>query len=161
MRRKKLRTAGTGSDTDGAFQVEVTMPGRRERCSRVGSAVESKPVDGQQIPRIVRLMALAIKFQDMVDRGDVGDYADLARLGHVSRARLTQIMNLCHLAPDVQESLLSYEDDQSSPLTTTERDLRKVLHSVCWVDQRQAFIEITKVGAKSDDQALRLTKAPR
>ena len=39
-------------------------------------------------------MALAIKFQDMVDRGEVRDYADLARLGYVTRARMTQIMNL-------------------------------------------------------------------
>jgi hypothetical protein len=49
-------------------------------------------------------MALAIKFQDMVDRGEVHDYADLARLGFVSRARITQIMNLLNLAPDIQES---------------------------------------------------------
>jgi hypothetical protein len=34
-------------------------------------------------------MALAIKFQDMVDRGEVRDYADLARLGYVTRARIT------------------------------------------------------------------------
>jgi hypothetical protein len=32
--------------------------------------------------------------------------ADLARLGHVSRARITQIMNLRLLAPDLQEDLL-------------------------------------------------------
>jgi len=38
-------------------------------------------------------MALAIRFQDMVDRGEVQDYADLARLGYVTRARITQIMN--------------------------------------------------------------------
>jgi hypothetical protein len=47
--------------------------------------------------------ALAIKFQDMVDRGEVRDYADLARLGYVNRARLTQIMNLLLLAPRIQE----------------------------------------------------------
>jgi hypothetical protein len=51
-------------------------------------------------------MALAIKFQDMVDRGEVRDYADLARLGYVTRARLTQIMNLLLLAPDIQERVL-------------------------------------------------------
>ena len=43
---------------------------------------------GNQIPRITRLMALAIKVQGMIDRGEVRDYADLARLGHVSRARV-------------------------------------------------------------------------
>jgi hypothetical protein len=51
-------------------------------------------------------MALAIKFQVMVDSGKVRDYADLARLGYVTRARLTQIMNLLLLAPDIQEHLL-------------------------------------------------------
>ncbi len=59
-----------------------------------------------RIPRITRLMALAIKFQDMIDRGEVRDYADLARLGLVTRARLTQIMNLTLLAPEIQEALL-------------------------------------------------------
>jgi hypothetical protein len=49
-------------------------------------------------------MALAIKFQDMVDRGEVRDYADLARLGYISRARITQKMNLLNLAPDIQLS---------------------------------------------------------
>jgi hypothetical protein len=48
-------------------------------------------------------MALAIKFQDMIERGEVRDYADLARLGYVTRARITQIMNLLLLAPDLQE----------------------------------------------------------
>ena len=52
-------------------------------------------------------MALAIKFQDMVDRGEVRDYAEIARLGYVTRARLTQIMNLLLLAPDIQEHLLA------------------------------------------------------
>ena len=52
-----------------------------------------------RMPRITRLMALAIKFQTMVERGEVRDYADLARLGYVTRARITQIMNLLNLAP--------------------------------------------------------------
>ena len=38
----------------------------------------------------------------LVDRGEVADYADLARLTHVSRARISQIMNLTLLAPDIQ-----------------------------------------------------------
>ncbi len=37
---------------------------------------------------------------------EVRDYADLARLGYVTRARLTQIMNLLLLAPDIQDALL-------------------------------------------------------
>jgi hypothetical protein len=59
-----------------------------------------------RIPRITRLMALAIKFDDMIRRGEIRDYADLTRLGYVSRARITQIMNLVLLAPNIQEMLL-------------------------------------------------------
>lgn len=34
------------------------------------------------------------------------DHADLPRLGHVTRARVTQIMNLLNLAPDIQGAIL-------------------------------------------------------
>ena len=40
------------------------------------------------------------------NRREVRDYADVARLGYVTRARVTQIMNLALLAPDIQEELL-------------------------------------------------------
>jgi hypothetical protein len=58
------------------------------------------------VPRVARLMALALRFETLIREGRVVDYSDLARLGHVSRARLTQIMNLLLLAPDIQEAIL-------------------------------------------------------
>ncbi len=51
-------------------------------------------------------MALAVRFEDKLRDGQVRDMAQLARYGHVSRARLTQIMNLRLLAPDIQEQIL-------------------------------------------------------
>ena len=48
-------------------------------------------------------MALAIRFDKLIRDGAVKDQTELARLGHVSRVRMTQIMNLNHLAPDIQE----------------------------------------------------------
>src|SRR5215211_7835889 len=59
-----------------------------------------------RIPRVTRLLALAHRFDGLIREGVVGDYAELARLGHVSRARISQIMNLLLLAPDVQEAVL-------------------------------------------------------
>ncbi|MEX1231119.1 MAG: hypothetical protein WEB58_12815 [Planctomycetaceae bacterium] len=59
-----------------------------------------------RMPRITRLMALAIRFDDLIQSGEVADYAELARLGHVTRARVTQIMNLLMLSPDIQEEIL-------------------------------------------------------
>jgi hypothetical protein len=60
------------------------------------------------VPRIARLVALAIKFEGMLQGAMVRDYADLARLGGVSRARMTQIMELLNLAPSIQERLLFF-----------------------------------------------------
>ncbi len=51
-------------------------------------------------------MALAIYYEDLIRQGHVHDYAEIAALGHVTRARVTQIMNLRLLAPDLQERLL-------------------------------------------------------
>jgi len=87
------------------------------------------------MPRITRLMALAIKFQEMVERGEVRDYADLARLGYVTRARLTQIMNLLLLAPDIQERVLCGPWSDAG----SERTLRAVCAEVYWPDQRSRF----------------------
>ena len=64
-----------------------------------------KPVEGR-LPRVARLMALAIRYDEMLRRGDVPDMATLARQGQVTRARISQIMGLVLLAPDIQEELL-------------------------------------------------------
>jgi hypothetical protein len=81
-------------------------------------------------------MALAIKYQGMVSRGELRDYADIARLGYITRARATQIMNLLHLAPDIQEHLLFLDGGAVSP-EITERELRTIAASVYWKEQRK------------------------
>ena len=58
------------------------------------------------VPRLARLMALAIRFDGLLRGGAITDQAEMARLGRVSRARISQILNLLHLAPDIQEQLL-------------------------------------------------------
>jgi hypothetical protein len=90
------------------FQFSIKQRGRGAKKRIVEGASqsdESKPVL-ERIPRISRYMALAIHFEDLIRQGVVTDYADLARLGHVTRARVTQIMNLRLLAPEIQEELL-------------------------------------------------------
>ena len=56
--------------------------------------------------RIACLLALAHRFDELVRSDTVKDYAELARLGHITRARVSQIMNLLNLAPEIQEYLL-------------------------------------------------------
>jgi hypothetical protein len=61
---------------------------------KVTYAMPAKPTApaGESVPRVARLLALAHKFQGMLDRGEVESIAELARLGRVSRARITQIL---------------------------------------------------------------------
>ena len=121
MQSKELTTASSEPKDQASTQVEVTLPVRRHRCEGAPQSALSEP--GQpQIPRITRLMALAIKFQSMVDRGEVRDYADIARLGYVSRARLTQIMNLLLLAPGVREEGFEYDGHLHRSLSSAVRE---------------------------------------
>jgi hypothetical protein len=125
---------------DQTLQIEITIAQAKGRkAGRSSSAAGPKVPDPPRIPRIARLMALAIKFQDMVDRGEVRDYADLARLGYVSRARITQIMNLLHLAPDIQEQLLSLVPNQVMGQPVAERHIRRVASAVEWCQQRRRW----------------------
>lgn len=89
-----------------------------------------------RIPRVARLMALAIRFDQLIREGVVTDQAELARLGHVSRGRVTQIMDLLTLAPEVQEALLFLPVAIRGRQVVTERSLRTISSSASWRRQR-------------------------
>lgn len=74
-----------------AMEVEVMLDLRCRAAGKANPGVP-KPEAAARTPRVTRLMALAVKYQEMVDRGELRDYADIARLGYVSRARMTQIL---------------------------------------------------------------------
>jgi hypothetical protein len=143
MPNKKLtKVAAEPTGDDGAIQVEVTLPVRpRRQQSRKGGQPDLVPDAGSRarIPRIARLMALAIKFQNMVDRGEVRDYADLARLGYVTRARITQIMNMLNLAPRIQEDILLMGEPTGRAGAATERQVRSIAKLVLWADQMRCW----------------------
>jgi hypothetical protein len=84
-------------------------------------------------------MALAIRFDQFIQDGVVSDQAELAKLGRVSRARLTQIMNLLTLAPDIQGALLELPSGPRGSQVIAERNLRSITVKVCWSKQRQVF----------------------
>ncbi|MCX5674890.1 MAG: hypothetical protein NTX87_07765, partial [Planctomycetota bacterium] len=85
----------------------------------------------------------------LVRDGAVRDYADLARLGNVSRARLTQIMNLLHLAPDIQEAILFLPRTDRGFDPISERQIRRVTAEPDWRRQRRLWREILARSAAS------------
>lgn len=103
---------------------------------RPGPAPTPTAAPAGRVPRIARLMALAIKFQGLIERGEVKDYADLARLGHVTRARVTQIMNLLNLAPDIQEAILFLPLVEGGRDSLKEGRIRPITSQTLWGEQR-------------------------
>jgi len=88
-------------------------------------------------------MALAIKFERLLEEGAVTDQAELALLGHVTRARVTQIMNLLHLAPDIQEEILFLPEVLEGKDPVTERDLRSIAGAIRWSEQRSYWSRLS------------------
>jgi hypothetical protein len=129
------------STDDRKLEISITIdPGKPQHAVGWRSGPKSKEPDPPRIPRITRLMALAIKFQDMIDHREVRDYADLARLGYVTRARITQIMNLLNLAPDIQEEILLWGGE--SPTQVRESALRRITRAVLWSEQRRLWSDL-------------------
>ena len=85
--------------------VVCRLPGWR-RGRRPQSAMAPPAVPPGRVPRLSRFLALALRLDELVRTGVVADYATLAELAHVSRARISQIMHLLLLAPDIQETIL-------------------------------------------------------
>lgn len=91
------------------------------------------------LPRIARLLALALKFEGLIHQGVVKDYAELARLGQISRARVTQIMNLLNLAADIQETILAGPEAALDTQSIREATVRRLSSEVSWSRQRELW----------------------
>jgi hypothetical protein len=101
-------------------------------------------------PRAAQVLALALQFQEMIGRGEVRDYADLARLGCVSRERISQIMMLVWLAPDIQQTVLRLPP-YAGRAPFSETALRRIAKIVRWDEQRLEWQRLTGNPEPPDD----------
>jgi hypothetical protein len=89
-----------------------------------------------RVPRVVRLMALAIRFDRLLRDGVIADIGALAQLGQVTRARISQILSLVYLAPDLQEALLFLPRTQRGRAPVVLRDVLPITMEPDWRKQR-------------------------
>ena len=115
------------------MKIEFNLPCRQKLPPPAFGTEPASPPQGRA-PRIARLVALAHKLDGLVRSGAVRDYAELARLGHVSKARVSQIMMLVHLAPALQEYVLFLSADEARFLK--EPTLRTIAREPLWDHQR-------------------------
>jgi len=119
----------------------VSMPFHRVTRDRV--RFEDAPPPALREPvrtpaKVARMLALAHHLQNAIDRGLVADRTTVAaRLG-VTKARITQLLDLTLLAPDLQEAALGMEAvDGVEPMS--ELALRKVAQVRDWPEQRRGW----------------------
>jgi hypothetical protein len=103
-----------------------------------------------RVPRIARLLALAHQFQELLDTGVVRTQMELAELTKLTTARITQIMNLLILAPDIQEEILFMPPVTSGDPPVTEKTLRPVLQTLVWSEQRERWAARRSSGGATD-----------
>jgi hypothetical protein len=126
-----------------SFKIHWSRSSGGERSLMDGPA--PKPSAAESVARtdaparVARLVALAHRLQSMVRSGVLRDLAHAARLGHITRARASQIADLGLLAPDVQEEVLFLEKPPRGREPITERHLRRLVREPDWQRQRQMW----------------------
>lgn len=118
-------------------QIHFEMKDRRKRIVNGAAPAVTEASPPGRVPRVARLMALAIRFEKLLRDGTVTNQSELAHLAQVTQPRMTQIMNLLHLAPDIQEEILFLPEVAFGRDRVTERDVRSVVSDASWAKQRQ------------------------
>ena len=99
-----------------------------------------------RVPRVARLMAPALRFDELVRAGAASNFAEPARLGHVTRARVSQVMNLVHLDPDTREALLLLPRAERGRDRIQPLQLQKIGMTANWSGRRRTWGRLLKVG---------------
>ena len=110
---------------------------RRQPMTRI-TPPPPTPVPKRQPARVALMLALANDLQDKLDRGEHQDQATLARELGLTPTKVTRLLDLTLLSPDIQEEILFLEAvDGKEPVT--ERALRDVVRHTTWTEQRKAW----------------------
>ena len=123
-------------------RVDFAFKGNRKRA--ILDPVPALEQPSGRVPRVSKLMALAIRFDGLLRDGIVSNQSELAGLARVTQPRMTQLMNLLHLAPDIQEDILFLPAVEFGRDPITERDLRPLTQQVEWSHQRSQWRHLVR-----------------
>ena len=120
-----------------SFHVKVRRNGSK---SLEDGVAPTKPIG--RIPRITRLLALAHRCRDLVRDGIIINQSELAHYGQISTTRMSQIMWLDNLAPDIQEEILGLPRTVRGRDAILERKVRPIAKTHDWCDQRTKWTDL-------------------
>ena len=110
----------------------------RKRIEPGAEQAPAGPPPGR-VPRLARFLALALRLDTQLRQGVLRDCAEVARLGHVTRARVSQVLSLVHLAPDIQEAILFLPRTQRGRDPVILSDVIPIAMEMDWKRQRRAW----------------------
>ncbi len=135
------------------FQVHFQTGHRGRKCLRNGTSSNEPEHLNEDLPRLTRLLALAHRWNRLIEEGVVTNYSEIARMMGLSRARVTQIMTLLYLAPDIQEEFLLSKVKGNPASNILERTIRHITRIPDWTEQRELLRNLR-------DEKFRPTKHP-
>ena len=121
------------------FHVARRQHGRKQL--RDGAASD---VPAGRVPRVARLMALAIRCDQLIRNGVIANQSELAEFGRIATARMTQIMVLLNLAPDIQEKILFLPRTERGHDVLKETDVRPIAATLDWRKQRRMWAALQR-----------------
>jgi len=106
------------------------------RCERAPKK-KAKP-KGRRSTKMAQMLALAHRLQDALDNGEVEDHAGLATRFGLTRTKVTRLLDITWLAPDIQEEIL-FTGSENGEEPISERMLEAIVRESSWDDQRKAW----------------------
>lgn len=122
-----------------------------DRGPREGAAQE---VLAGRVPRIARLMALAIRCDELIREGVVASQSEIAEFGHITTARMTQIMVLLNLVPHIQEQILFLPRTQRGRDPIIRNDIRPIAQTFDWNKQRRMWAALCQAVSSRPEGAI-------
>jgi hypothetical protein len=95
-----------------------------------------------RVPRISRLLAVAHHCFRLVQTGTIINQLELAHFGQISTTRMTRIMWLDNLAPDIQNEILFLPKTTKGRDPIKEADIRPIAKTLDWNKQRRMWREL-------------------
>lgn len=92
---------------------------------------------GPKTSRVTELLRMAMEWRRQIDAGEVQNKTEIARREGITRARVTQIMGMLRLAPEIQDKILT--PPSTLRRLVTERMLRPIGSITDHRDQRREF----------------------
>lgn len=137
-----------GSDARGGHGVQTSATRvftgrlRRVRDGRRWTFMEQAPEPTakplRRPARVAQMLALAHRLQAALDHGQYKDQAELSRHLGLTEARVTQLLDLTLLAPNIQEGILFLEA-VGDVEPNSEHALRAIVRLRQWCEQRHVW----------------------